>query len=343
MHQFLASFILAFVLVNAACAQNVSAPVTASSTAAPSQAPNKSIPDPSKYALIISGPGGEEEYIKRFAKWSQELNSALVDKLGFAPENVTLLTEASATSKATAAEVRKALTELRSNCKPDNTVFIFFIGHGSFDDKTAKFNLVGPDINVTEYASLIKALPSKRVVVINMATASGEFIKPLSMPGHITITATKSGMETNATHFPEYFIKALTTKDSDADQNNRISVLEAFNYATLQLEKFFKEQNRLVTEHAMLDDNGDGKGSEKATDEEGSLAKTTYFDSLFYQLAGSDKELQGWYADKMRLEREVEELKLRKAKLQPDDYENELEKLLIQLAELNEKIKAKQK
>ena len=265
----------------------------------------------------------------------------MLDKLGFAPENVTLLTEG--TPKATAVEVRNAFTALRSNCKPDNTIFIFLIGHGSFDDKSAKFNLVGPDINVTEYASLIKALPSKRVVVINMATASGEFIKPLSIPGHITITATKSGMETNATHFPEYFIKALTMKESDADQNNRISVLEAFNYTTLQLEKFFKEQNRLVTEHAMLDDNGDGKGSEKLTDDEGSLAKTTYFDSLFYQLAGGDKELQGWYADKMRLEREVEELKLRKAQLKPEDYEDELEKLLIQLAELNEKIKAKQK
>ena len=45
----------------------------------------------------------------------------------------------------------------------------------------------------------------------------------------------------------------------------------------------------------------------------------------------------------MRLEREVEELKLRKAQLKPEDYEDELEKLLIQLAELNEKIKAKQK
>ena len=341
MHQFLAIVALLLVFSNSACAQNVSAPATAVSTTAPAQAPQKSIPDPSKFALIISGPGGEEEYIKKFAKWSQELNSALLDKLGFAPENVTLLTEG--TPKSTAIEVRNAFTALRSNCKPDNTVFIFFIGHGSFDDKLAKFNLVGPDINVTEYASLIKALPSKRVVVINMATASGEFIKPLSMPGHITITATKSGMETNATHFPEYFIKALTTKESDADQNNRISVLEAFNYTTLQLEKFFKEQNRLVTEHAMLDDNGDGKGSEKITEEEGSLAKTTYFDSLFYQLAGGDKELQAAYADKMRLEREVEELKLRKAQLKPEDYEDELEKLLIQLAELNEKIKAKQK
>ena len=302
----------------------------------------KSIPDPNKFALIIAGIGGEEEYVTKFAKWSGELKSSLIDKLGFAPENVIYLTEATE-PKATAAEVRKAFTTLRSNCKPDHTVFIFMIGHGSFDGKEAKFNLVGPDINANEYATMIKALPARQVVVINTSSASGEFVKPLTAPGHVTITATRSGQETNATHFTEYFLKALSNKDADADQNNRISVLEAFNYTTLQLEKFYKEQNRLVTEHALLDDNGDGKGSEKAGEADGSLSKNTYFDSLFYQLAGGDVELQKIYADKMRLEKEVEILKAKKASMKEDEYENELEKLLLQLAEINEKIKAKQK
>ena len=93
----------------------------------------------------------------------------------------------------------------------------------------------------------------------------------------------------------------------------------------------------------MLDDNGDGKGSEKPGEGEGTLAKLTYFDSLLYQLAGGDVELQNFYADRIRLEGEVEQLKTRKASLKLEEYELELEKLLIQLAELNEKIKAKQK
>ncbi len=333
---------------SSACAQTAKAPAQAQAAVpqSPTPAP-KSIPDPNKFALIIAGIGGEAEYVTKFAKWSGELKTTLLDKLGFAPENLISLTEASE-PKATAAEVRKAFATLRSNCKPDHTVFIFLIGHGSFDGKEAKFNLIGPDINAIEFASLIKSLPARQVVVINTATASGEFIKPLSAPGHVTVTATRSGQETNATHFGEYFLKALSSKEADADQNNRISVLEAFNYTTLLLEKFYKEQNRLVTEHAMLDDNGDGKGTEKTAEPkpgetDGGLAKNTYFDSLFYQLAGGDLELQKVYGEKMRLEKEVEILKPRKASMQEEEYENELEKLLLQLAELNEKIKAKQK
>lgn len=329
-----------------ACAQAAKAPAptqTQPTNAAPATPAPKLVPDPNKYALIISGVGGEEEYSKQFAKWSNEIKKALTEKMAFAEENVNLLTESSEPNKATAAEVRKVFASLRSNCKPENLVFIFFIGHGSFDGKDAKFNLVGPDINASEYGTMIKALPAKQVVVINMASASGEFIKALSHPGHITITATRSGQEANATHFCEYFVKALTSKEADADQNQRLSVLEAFNYTTLQLEKFYKEQNRLVTEHALLDDNGDGKGSEKPGEADGGLAKNTYFDSLLYQLAGGDPELQKVYGERIRLENEVEQLKARKAQMKPDEYENELEKLLLQLADLNEKIKAKQK
>ena len=68
-----------------------------------------------------------------------------------------------------------------------------------------------------------------------------------------------------------------------------------------------------------------------------------YFDSLLYQLAGGDAEMQKVYADRIRLENEVEQLKARKAQMKPEEYENELEKLLLQLADINEKIKAKQK
>lgn len=332
-------------LLTAACAQAVKAPAQAQPAAAqtPAASAPKLVPDPNKFALIIAGVGGEEEYAKLFAKQSAELKAALTDKLAFASENVTMLTESSETSKATAAEVRKVFTAMHSQCKPENLVFIFFIGHGSYDGKDAKFNLVGPDINASEYATLIKALPAKQVVAINMTSASGEFVKALSQPGRITITATRSGQETNATHFAEYFLKALTNKEADADQNQRLSVLEAFNYTVSQLEKFYKQQNRLVTEHALLDDNGDGKGSEKPGEADGGLSKNTYFDSLLYQLAGGDPELQKVYGERIRLENEVEQLKARKAQMKPEDYENELEKLLLQLADLNEKIKAKQK
>ncbi len=348
--KFLLTFFFLIWLSASACAQNQNqtpAPKTTASPDAADELRAKNIADPNKFALVISGAGGEEEYIKKFDVWANDLRSALVSRLGFAVENVTTLTEKNEQAKATAVEVRKAFTMLKSNCKPDHIVFIFFIGHGSAEGSVAKFNLLGPDIGAAEFGTLIKSLPAKRVVVVNMSSSSGDFIKSLTAPGHVTITATRSGQENNATHFPEYFIAALKGDgkkwEADADQNQRLSVLEAFEYANKLTEKFFKEQNRLQTEHAMLDDNGDGKGSEKIELGDGSLAKNTYFDSMLYQLAGGDAELQKLFADRIKLETDVEVLKARKAEMKPEDYENELEKLLLQMAELNEKIKARQK
>lgn len=317
---------------------------TPATTAAPSQA-QRPVADPSKFAIIISGIGGEEAYATQFAKWSSDLRNTLTNKLGFAEDHVTLLCEKPSDGdlKATAAEVRRVFTQLKSATTADNSVFIFFIGHGSFDNKEAKFNLIGPDIAVTEYAQLIKALPARRIVVINTASASGEFIKPLSGTGRIIVTATRSGMEQNATRFAEYFISALSNAEADTDKNSRISVLEAYDYASKLTAQFYEEQKRLATEHPLLDDNGDGTGHPKAEAGDGKLAQATFFDSLLLQQAGGDEELKKLFTERSELEAQVEQLKGRKDQMKAEEYEAELEKLLIKLAELNQRIQAKQK
>ncbi len=302
-------------------------------------------PDLTKFALIISGISGEESYAKQFAQWSADLRQALIERLAFAPEHVKLLSEnpGEGAARATAEEVRNVFAEWQQMIKPEHTIFIFFIGHGSFDGKEAKFNLVGPDLSANDYALLFKKLAARRLIIINMASASGEFIKSLSAPGRIVITATRSGMEQNATRFPEYLIAALTHPEADADKNERISILEAFNYATKLTAEWYEREGRLATEHALIDDNGDGKGHQKAEEGDGTLAKTTYFDSLPQQRAGGDAQLEQLFAERTRLEGEIEQLKARKEEMKPEEYEAALEKLLIELAKLNQSIKARQK
>jgi len=319
--------------------------------------------DPSKFAFIISGISGEEGYAKQFEKWTNDLSAALTERLGFAPDHVTVLTEkpANGQAKSTAEELKKAFAALRTATRPDSRVFVFFIGHGTFDGKQAKFNLPGPDLSAEEYAAAARALPTRNLVIINMASASGEFIKPLSAPGRIIITATRSGQEQNATRFAEYFIAALSGKpaegakgevradaetngtEADADKNGRVSVLEAFNYAVKLTNDWYEQQTRLVTEHALIDDNGDGVGHQKAEAGDGALAKTTYFDSLPAQQAGGDEELKKLFGEKARLEGEIEQLKARKDQMKAEEYDAALEKLLIELAQVNQKIKARQK
>jgi len=301
--------------------------------------------DKNKAAVIITGIGGEELYVNKFAEWTNKLRDSLTGQLGFAEEKVYVLTEKPGETerRATAEAVRQVFVELKNSLKPENQLFVFFIGHGSFVDKVAKFNLIGPDLSVNEYAAMINALPAKNVVVINTASASGEFIKPLSGENRVIVTATRSGMEQNATRFPEHFIAALGNPEADADKNGRVSVLEAFEYAVKLTADGFKQKGILATEHALIEDNADGKGHEKAAEGDGTLARVTYFDSLPQQQAGGDAALAKLYSEKMRLEGEIEKLKGRKAQMKEEEFEDELEKLIVELAQLNQNIKAKKK
>ncbi|MCG3163239.1 MAG: hypothetical protein JMDDDDMK_04624 [Acidobacteria bacterium] len=343
--------ILLTLTAGAACAQDV--PVAPNKPVAAKQDPQKAAPtptprlppDPSKFAVIISGIGGEESYSAQFAKWTSELRAAMIGRLGFAEEQVITLAEKPAENeqRCAAETVRDAFVKLRNAVKPDNQVFIFFIGHGSFDGKIAKFNLIGPDLSAADYAQLINALPSRKVVIVNMASASGEFIKPLSGAGRVVITATRSGQEQNATRFAEYFIAALSNPEADTDKNSRVSALEAFNYASKLTGGFYEQKKLLATEHSLLEDNGDGVGHAKEEEGDGALAKTTYFDSLPLQQSGGDAELAKLFSERLRLEGEIEQLKLRKAQMNEDEYDAALEKLLVELAKVGQGIKAKKK
>ena len=307
--------------------------------------------DPNKFALIVAGVGGEETYTKKFTAQAMRLYEALTSQLGFADKNTFLLTETAAggpedgaTSRsATADEVRKVFASIKSAATAESLVLVVLIGHGSFDNQQAKFNLIGPDLAAKDYAALIAALPAKKVAFINCASSSGEFIKPLSASGRIIITATRSGNEQNATIFAEHFIAGLTDPAADADKNGRISLLEVFNYATKLTADWYKTKNRLATEHALIDDNGDGVGHEEATGGDGALAKVSYLDSKQIEEAAGDAELTRLIGERQRLEEEVEKLKARKGEMKSEEYDADIERLLVELAKVSQTIKAKQK
>ncbi|HYP28853.1 MAG TPA: hypothetical protein VE262_19225 [Blastocatellia bacterium] len=309
--------------------------------------------DPNKFAVVIAGAGGEEAYTKQFSLQANQLHDALVNRLGFDEKRVFLLTEKGAggpengaaeyVARSTAQEARKAFETIKAAANPESLVFVILMGHGSFDGQQAKFNLVGPDLSAKEFLSLVSPIPARRVIFVNCASASGEFVKPLSGANRVVITATRSGSEQNATVFAEHFINGLTEPSADADKNNRISVLEAFNFATKTTADWYKMNERLASEHALLDDNGDGVGHEEAKEGDGAVAKTTYLDSNAVAVAGTDADLARLLSEKQKAEEAIEKLKVRKGEMKPEEYERELERLLVDLATITQSIKAKQK
>jgi hypothetical protein len=291
--------------------------------------------DPNKFAVIINGPGGEPAYSKQFTDWTTELSSVLSKRYGFEPKQIKVLSDKTATAE----EVRRMFASLKVELDINNVVYVFLIGHGSFDGKEAKFNLVGPDLSASDYNQLLSSLPTRRIVVFNMSSASGEFVKTLSAKGRIIVTATRNGQETNATRFAGFFINALNATDGDTDQDGHTSILEAFVYATRLTEDFYKRAGRLATEHALIDDNGDGVGREKAEAGEGLLARATYLDSLSVDEAAATAATGRLLKERTRLEGEIEQLIARKANMPEAEYEAALERLFIELAKVNRSIK----
>jgi hypothetical protein len=275
--------------------------------------------DPNKFAVIINGAGGEAVYAKQFEEWTAQLSAVLSAKFGFDAKQLTVL------KGATAEDVKRTFTAMKTQLDANNVVYMFFIGHGSFDGKESKFNLVGPDLSATDYNALLSSLPTHRIVVFNMSSASGEFIKSLSAKGRIVVTATRSGQETNATRFPGFLIAALNARDADTDQDGHTSVLEAFVYANRLTADFYKQAGRLATEHAMFDDNGDGVGREKLEAGEGLLARATYLDSLSTDEAAASAATGRLLKERTRLEGEIEQLIARKGNMAEAEYEANLE------------------
>ncbi|HWF86074.1 MAG TPA: C13 family peptidase, partial [Vicinamibacterales bacterium] len=209
---------------------------------------------------------------------------------------------------------------------PDDEIFVLLIGHGSFDSRGGMFNLPGPDLTADDYAKLLAKWPTQHVVFVNTASASGAFLPAVAAPGRTVVTATKTGGEKNETRFATYFVEAYETEAADRDRNGRVSVLEAFDYAKAKVVKAFEQEGTLLTEHATLDDGSEGKVAATMflAPAEGRASST---------LDMTNPAIRDLVRERDALEQQIAGLKLRKADMDPAQYEQELEKLLLALAE----------
>jgi hypothetical protein len=166
--------------------------------------------------------------------------------------------------------------------------------------------LPGPDLTATELAQLLTAFGERRVAVVNAASASGGFVQKLAAPTRIVVTATKSGFERNETVFGRHFVAAWTGGEADADKDERVSLLEAFEYTRREVEREYQRENKLMTEHAMLDALGDGKGvaSAELSSPHGRAAHAFHLGGGAAAAAASARtpELRAAYQEKARIE-----------------------------------------
>jgi len=234
------------------------------------------------YALIIGGLASSKSYYDAFWYSASKLYQLLTDEYGYHPKNITFLFEDDGLEdglvdgKSIKENVQRSFEELRTKVKPDDRVVIFMVGHAARREGTTKFNLPRSDIPDTDYATLFKQIDCKQAYVILAFPRSGSFIKFISKPGWVTITS-HSPREGHDGMFCRVFVDALYNEAIDADEDGKISILEAFLHTKEEIKKWYETDGSVALEHPHLDDNGDGVGSHKEVpSQDGQLAKNAF-------------------------------------------------------------------
>ncbi len=273
------------------------------------------------HLLVITGVPGDTEHAQQFQKWATTFIDAAKKNEHVPDANITLLSD----KRSARDGVEQAFADIAARVKPNDAVLILLVGHGSSSGTQAAFNLPGPDLTVAEWATLLGRLAAGRVAFINTSSSSGAFLPAVAAPGRVIVTATKTGGERNETEFPEFFVEAFTDNAADRDRNGHVSVLEGFEYARTKVTQAFQQKGLLLTEHATLDDGGEGR-----------LAATIFLGIGRSEtgISGdtSDPAMKALVDERTAIEQQVEALKLKKASMDPAQYDTQMETLLTDLA-----------
>lgn len=287
--------------------------------------------------IVVAGAPGEAEFATDIAlqveAWKKVSAQAAAKSVIIGAESVATGSDHDRLKAALAAEPKSGLDE----------VWMVLIGHGTFDGKDAKLNLRGPDVSATEMAEWLKPF-TRPLAVIDTTSSSAPFMNKLAAPGRVIVSATRSGNEHNYARFGKFLAEALPDPKSDLDKDGQVSLLESFLSAAHRTAEFYKTEGRLATEHALLDDNGDGLGTPAdwfrgviATKRARDGAPPDGLRAHQFHLVRSTDEQQlspEVRARRDRLEQQIAGLRDKKEKLSEEKYFNDLEKLLLELAAL---------
>jgi hypothetical protein len=292
--------------------------------------------------IIVQGAAGADEYASQFAQWRQRWEEA--GKQGGA--DVRTLGAADLNTDRTDKDLLKEVLESLDKKSPEE-VWLVLLGHGTFDGKFSRFNLRGPDVDADELAAWLKPL-ERPVAIVNCSSSSGPFLARLSGADRVIITATRSGNELNFSRFGGFLSQAIANPAADLDKDGQTSLLEAYLLASRQTQEWYKEEGRLATEHALIDDNADGLGTpaewfsgiravKKAKDD----AQVDGLRAAQWCLVRGERERKmppELRARRDAIELQIASLRNEKKAMDEDVYYARLEVMLLELAKLAERI-----
>jgi hypothetical protein len=226
-------------------------------------------------ALLLCGHPGNAEYRRIYTEVVRDLRRGLIEHWNFPADEIVVLSGTQDESlahggphagPATHERIRMAIDELAARLAPQDTFWVFVVGHAHFDGRRTFFNLPGPDLDTDEFGKWFQAVACREQVFFVTTALSGYAIRSLSRKGRVIITATEADQEVNETIYP--IMLALTLSEPpalhalDQDRDGRLTLLDLHVTVSRRVLETYAQSGNIPTEHAQLDDNGDGRGTE---------------------------------------------------------------------------------
>ena len=274
------------------------------------------------YVVVIEGLGGDAVYAEQFAKQVAAVSEA--SKTLTTADRVHVFPAPSATREG----ILDYLTTLDSRMTASDRLAVYLIGHGSYDDYEYKFNIGGPDLTGGDLAEALNELPGGNQLIVNTSSASGALADALMNDERMLILATRSGVERHATKFGNYFALALSDPGADLDKNQVVSAGEAYRFAERQVDDYFERNGQLSTEHSRME----GDRTDQFNLAGLSVSRPSQDDDVLTDLVGRRYFLNG----------QLDELRLSRDKMTVDDYQSALLQLLLELAQVENEIEARE-
>ncbi len=258
--------------------------------------PLNELPSPRGWAVLISGLNREPE--EKQLKDQAILALRLVMKTQF---EIPLERQFIFTSKdslaykegareANAENVAQTLKTLSQSIRPEDTFIFYYVGQANIVKQTLRLNLPGPDMTHDALSKLLKAIEPRRSLIVLDCPGAGLAIESLTGENRIVIAGAQANQPWS-TQFSRYFIPAMSALQADYNRDNRISILEAFRHASIQLDDSYRQNEWIKTENPLLEDDGDAAASQQPwtlePDKDGEFSSKWFIYELKEELTAS--------------------------------------------------------
>ncbi|MGJ8726134.1 MAG: hypothetical protein ACSHYB_16380 [Roseibacillus sp.] len=212
---------------------------------------------------VFCGLAGDEEHRETFEVRMGEIRKSLRDRYGIEGNSVKFYFDGKGGGYAGKSDRETVLAELKvvsEFSKAGDDCWVILMGHATKVKGGMRWNLPGPDLDAGELGDAFRESP--RLMLWATMTGSFPLIRTAGGDERIVAVATSPRDPENETDFPVGLVEAFASA-TDANGDGLIDGGELFITAREETLKIYESLGAVVKELALLDGDGDGRGTSR--------------------------------------------------------------------------------